>query len=105
MQISIKENSWLARLAAAKLRSPQVAMVLGSTIHLYGTRSVDFLKDQAWVCHELKHVQQFRQFGFTGFLLRYLLESVRKGYHNNRFECEARKAEQDRSLLQLFTIR
>ncbi len=105
MQISIREDSWLAKIAAAKLRSPQVAMVWGSTIHLYGTKTADFLNDKAWVCHELKHVQQFRQYGFAGFLLRYLVESARKGYRNNRFEREARAAEQDRGLLQLFTIR
>ena len=66
MQIRIRENSWLAKIAAAKLRSPQVAMVLGSTIHLYGTKTADFLNDKAWVCHELKHVQQIRSGKDTG---------------------------------------
>jgi hypothetical protein len=38
--------------------------------------------------HELRHVQQF-QAGVT-FPVRYLWESVRRGYHANRFEVDAR---------------
>ena len=89
----IKENSWLARIAAKKLKADSVAMVLGKTIHLHNSSKEDFLKNKKWVRHELCHVQQFQQYGFIGFIVRYLIESVRHGYYNNRFEVEAREAE------------
>ena len=91
---SLKENSWLAGIAAKKLRAASVAMVLGNTIHLYNTSQEEFLKNEKWVRHELCHIRQFKQHGYIGFIAKYLLESVRKGYYNNKFEVEARAAEQ-----------
>ena len=99
MQIHIRENSWVAKMAAAKLRSAKVAIVFGKTIHLYNTSRQEFLNDKKWVCHELKHVQQYQQHGFVGFLGKYLIESIRKGYYNNRFENEARQNETNMELL------
>lgn len=92
-KVSIKENSWLAKIAAKKLRSTSVAMVLGTSIHLYGISRGGFLQDDKWVKHELCHVRQFRRYGKLVFLVKYLWESIRKGYYNNRFEVEARAAE------------
>ena len=99
MIISIRENSFFARLAARKLQASQVAMVLGRTIHLYGCSRQDFLSDRSWVCHELKHIQQFQRYGRIRFVLLYLLETIRHGYYNNKFEIEAREAAGDSSLL------
>jgi hypothetical protein len=39
----IKENSLLAKFAAMKLQTKSVAMVLGKTIHLYGSTKENFL--------------------------------------------------------------
>ncbi len=89
----IKENSWLAKIAAKKLRSNAVAMVLGKTIHLHNTSKEAFLQDTRWLKHELCHIRQFKQHGYTGFLILYLWESIRRGYYNNKFEVAARKAE------------
>jgi hypothetical protein len=91
--IRIKENSWLAKLAAKKLKEKRVAIVLGNTIHLRNTTQQEFLQDKKWVKHELCHVQQFKQYGYIGFLVKYLWESIRTGYQNNKFEIEARNAE------------
>lgn len=91
---TIKENSWLAKIASLKLGTKSVAMVLGKTIHLHNTTSESFLKDEKWVKHELCHIRQFKQHGYVGFISKYLWESIRKGYYNNRFEVEARKAEE-----------
>ncbi len=93
--IHIKENSWLARLAAYKLRSRSVALVIGKTIHLHGTNRKSFLANAAWVKHELKHVEQYQQLGKLRFLIAYILEWFRHGYHKNKFEVEARAAEKD----------
>lgn len=93
MDLRIKENSWLARIAVWKLNTHSVAMVLGSTIYLYNVTKEEFLADEEWVRHECCHIRQFKRYGFLGFLLRYLWESIRHGYYNNRFEVEARNAE------------
>ena len=90
----IKENSWLAKLAAKKLKSKSVAMVLGKTIHLHNTTKTEFLQDEKWLKHELCHINQFKQHGYILFIVKYLLESMRNGYYNNRFEVEARQAEE-----------
>lgn len=93
MKYSIKEKSVLAYLASLKLKQAGMAVVWGSTIHLHGVSKAEFLSDKAWLRHELQHVRQFRQYGMLRFLCLYLLESLRKGYRNNRFEIEARNAE------------
>ena len=89
----VKENSWLAGIAAWKLDSNAVAMVLGKTIHLHNISKAQFLQNKRLIKHELCHVQQYQQYGFTWFLAQYFWESIRKGYYNNKFEVEARKAE------------
>ena len=89
----IKENSWQARLAAKKMKANSVAMVLGNTIHLWGTTKENFLADERWVKHELCHIKQFAKNGYLLFVVKYLWESLKVGYYNNKFEVEAREAE------------
>ena len=93
--VRVKENSWLARLAAAKLKSKSVALVVGSTIYLHGVTREKFLQNPTWVRHELKHVEQYQRLGKINFLASYIAEWMRHGYHNNKFEIEAREAETD----------
>ena len=69
-------------------------MVLGKTIHLHNTTKANFLKDERWLKHELCHIKQFREHSYFLFVVKYLWESLRKGYYNNRFEVEARNAEE-----------
>ena len=90
---SIKENSWIAKLAALKLKTKRVAIVIGRTLHLHNTSKQEFLNDERWVKHELCHVRQFQQNGFVAFVTKYLWESIKKGYYNNKYEVEAREAE------------
>jgi len=70
-----------------------MAIVWGHTIHLCHTPKHEFLSDEKWVKHELCHIKQFKQYGFFSFLWYYLIESIRHGYYNNKFEIEARAAE------------
>ncbi|MGG9964719.1 DUF4157 domain-containing protein [Ferruginibacter sp. SUN106] len=93
INFKIKENSWLAYIAAKKLGADSVAFVLGKTIHLHNTTKEDFLNNPTWVKHELCHVQQFKQHGFFMFVIKYLYESIKVGYYNNKYEVEARQAE------------
>jgi Domain of unknown function (DUF4157) len=94
MVIRIKERSLLARIAAWWLGVKVVALTWGETIHLHGADTRALLQDKSWLRHELKHVEQFRRYGFLKFLILYVWETLRKGYHQNRFELEARAAEQ-----------
>ena len=93
MNLNIRENSWIAKLAAKKLQSKNVAIVIGSTIHLYNVTRQQFLQDEKWVKHEICHLQQFKKHGKFIFIIKYLWESMRHGYYNNKYEIEARKAE------------
>ncbi|WP_181305194.1 hypothetical protein [Rufibacter sp. XAAS-G3-1] len=90
--LKIVENSLFARIARWKLKSSNVAMVLGKTIHLSGVSKEKFLRDTPWVAHELCHVRQFKEHGYLKFLWLYLVESLHVGYYNNKFEVEARMA-------------
>ena len=99
MKVRIKENSWVAKLAAKKMKAESVAIVFGNTIHLYNTSRVAFLQNSEWLCHELKHVQQYQQHGFAGFISKYLFDWMKNGYYNNRFEKEARESEKNVSLI------
>ena len=93
MDLNIKENSWIAKLAAKKLQSENAAIVIGSTIHLYNVSRQKFLQNEKWVRHEICHLQQFKKHGRFIFIIKYLWESIRHGYYNNKYEIEARKAE------------
>jgi hypothetical protein len=85
-------NSPLARIARLVLgRAPRVAMVLGQTVHLSGASRADFLADPEWVAHEEVHLRQVRDLGTLRFLYKYLVESARVGYYQNKYEVEARE--------------
>lgn len=89
----IRENSFIAKIAAKKLRVKSVAIVTGNTINLYNKSKEDFLQDIKWLLHELCHVQQYKKHGYIPFILKYLLSSLHSGYYNNKYEVEARNAE------------
>ena len=89
----IKENSWVAWLAAKKLRASSVAIVVGKTIHLHNSSKENFLKNERWLKHELCHIRQFKQHRYLPFIAKYVWESLLHGYHNNKYEKEAREAE------------
>ncbi len=99
IKFKIKERSWIARLAAIKLKAGSVAIVIGKTIHLHNASAMELMQNKRWLCHELKHVEQFRQHGFVPFIVKYLWESTLHGYRANKYEQEARDAENDQQLL------
>jgi hypothetical protein len=104
VQVSIRESSWLARLAARKLGYSYVAMVFRRTIHLHNATKEEFLRRRSWVLHELKHVEQYDRLGTLGFLVQYFIDYARNGYWNNKFEVEAREAEGESALLQRYDL-
>lgn len=99
MKVKLKEQSWVAKLAAKKMKAGALAIVFGRTVHLWNISRKEFLHDRRLMVHEIEHVRQYRRHGFFPFLFLYLVDWVRKGYYHNRFEIEARAAEQELSRL------
>jgi Domain of unknown function (DUF4157) len=95
VKYQVKENSFWAKLAAKRLNSEKMAMVLGGTIHLHNTSTAELQHNRRWLRHELAHVRQSRKYGYLRFLLLYSIESIKNGYQQNKFEVEARNAETD----------
>lgn len=91
--VRIKENSWIAKIAAKKIQTNNVAIVIGKTIYLHNSTTNDLLQNKKWLKHEMCHVKQFQQHGFFSFIIKYLWESLKKGYYKNKYEVEAREAE------------
>ncbi len=89
----VRENSWIAKIAAWKLNATGVAIVFGNTIYLHNTTREELCRNRRWLKHELCHIRQYREHGLFTFIAKYLVESLRHGYYNNKFEVEARKAE------------
>lgn len=104
MTYYIKENSFVARMAAWKLQSPTVAIVIGRTVHLHNASKEEFLTNIRWLRHELVHIKQFHRYGFIQFIGKYLLESIKNGYVNNKYEVEARQGEHDETLCHEFPV-
>lgn len=95
MKYFIREKSFVAFLAANILQANPVAIVFGKTIYLHNASKAAFLDNKPWLQHELKHIQQYKRLGFANFLAAYLIETIKHGYYNNKFEIEARAAEND----------
>lgn len=95
----IREDSGLARLAARRMGTANMAVTVGRTIYLYHATRAEFLGNPRWVNHEICHLLQFRRYGFFGFLWRYGWETMQQGYRGNKYEKEALAAENDGSLL------
>lgn len=101
-EIKIRTNSWLARLAAAKLGVHSCALTYGRCIYLHNASIQELKQDVAWYRHELAHIKQFQQNGILLFTLKYLWYSIRYGYSKNPFEIEARQAETDERIVYSF---
>jgi hypothetical protein len=65
-------------------RATVAAITLGRTIFV----APDTRLDPELLLHELRHVQQFAE--RKTFPLRYIWESLRRGYWSNRYEVDAR---------------
>lgn len=89
----IKEDSMIARIAALKLGANSVAIVVGKTIHLHNAGRAEFINNTRWLRHEVAHIKQFRRYGYLNFIVKYLWESAKNGYYNNKYEVEARAEE------------
>jgi hypothetical protein len=93
-QVRVIEHSLFVRL-----HGRAIATTRRRRIYLRGS-AADFFQDPSLMLHEYCHVlKQWEPRTLT--LWRYLVESLRRGYWNNRFEIEAREfAEANRRRLQ-----
>jgi hypothetical protein len=99
LEVRIKENSKRAAMSAFNLKARKLAMVWGDTILLFNTTKEEFLQDERWVLHELRHILQSRKMGKFKFLSRYIWLGIIHGYHNHPYEVDARMHEDDKELL------
>lgn len=80
-----RRGGLLPRIAGWCLgQSTVAAITLWNTVFL----SRDVRLDAELLLHELRHVHQFG--ASPSFPARYVWESLRRGYHANRFEADAR---------------
>ena len=74
------------RIGGWALGASHVAgITLGGTIFVHETA----LLDEGLLLHELRHVHQFRE--KKSFPVRYLWQTVRRGYRANPYEVDARR--------------
>lgn len=84
--IRVRRGGLLPRLGGWCLGQKTVAgITVGRTVWL--ARRV--VPSAELLLHELRHVHQFES--VPAFVLRYVWETLRRGYHHNRFEVEARQ--------------
>ncbi|CAN5245069.1 hypothetical protein BH11BAC6_BH11BAC6_00990 [soil metagenome] len=94
----------LARIGAFIRREKKIAIVTGNVIHLWNTGQEEFLQNKKWLRHELVHVLQYREYGYTKFITLYIWEFIKKGYHKNKFEKEATLYENEPSLSEYLQV-
>lgn len=77
--------------ALMRLTPGAIMMTVGNTIYVRDESMIDWssARDQAVLAHELRHVEQYQEYGMIGFLLRYTLDWLRNGYRGVRFEIDA----------------
>jgi hypothetical protein len=85
MELRYRRGGFPLRLGGWFLGQATVAAItLGKTIFLAPRTRLD----PELLLHEYRHVQQFSE--SKSFPLHYIWESLRRGYHSNRFEADAR---------------
>lgn len=102
--VLIKENALIARVAALVMKSKNAAIVFGKTIYLHNASATQLMANKKWLRHELRHIEQYMQYGFARFISTYLFESIKRGYYNNKLEADARQAENNEDILTRFSL-
>lgn len=68
------------------------AMTISSTTTIYSESKEYVDASPMWKLHENTHKEQFKKEGWFKFVIKYLWYQITKGYTNNPYEVEARKA-------------
>jgi hypothetical protein len=104
VNVFIKEKSWIAKIAATKLRSDRCAIVFFNTIYLHCISKEEIINNTQLLQHEVMHIKQWKREGAFIFLFKYIKFTFQFGYYNNPLEIEARKAELDVNILKEILI-
>ncbi|MBV9774080.1 MAG: DUF4157 domain-containing protein [Gemmatimonadetes bacterium] len=88
-RVTLREGRLIPAIGGVlgRMKGPAAAVTLGRTIIVHPEVSLS----RDLLVHELTHVRQWESDRL--FPVRYTLESIRRGYWNNRYELEARDAE------------
>lgn len=89
--IRLRRGGLLVRIAGWPLGLPTAS---GITIRRTVFLAPHVAPDAEILLHELRHAQQFE--ADFAFPLRYLMESLRRGYANNRYELDANRFVRER---------
>jgi hypothetical protein len=85
-EVRVRLGGFPLRIGGWVLGQPHVAgFTLGRTIFVHP----DAALEPSLLLHELRHVHQFR--AEKSFPVRYLWQSIRRGYLNNPYEVDARR--------------
>jgi hypothetical protein len=90
--VRLKTDTLVSKIAFRLIRSfknKAVASTIGKTIHLHKITPEAFVENRAFLRHELQHAIQYQTIRF--FALKYIWETLRKGYFQNKYEVEARE--------------
>ncbi len=83
--LSLRRGGLLPRVAGWMLGEPSVAAITLWRTIFFGLRT---RIEAPILLHELRHAEQFLE--RRTFPVRYIWESLRRGYHQNRYEVDAR---------------
>jgi hypothetical protein len=83
--LSLRRGGLPTRVAGWFLGQSSVAAITLRRTIFFGPRT---RLDAPLLLHELRHAEQFRERG--SFPVHYIWESLRRGYHQNRYEVDAR---------------
>ncbi len=83
--LSLRRGGLPTRVAGWFLGQSSVAAITLRRTIFFGLRT---RLDAPLLLHELRHAEQFRERG--SFPVHYIWESLRRGYHQNRYEVDAR---------------
>lgn len=85
-RLRVRRGGLVPRLGGWALAQRTVAGITVGRLVVLGTAAPATAE---LLLHELAHARQFE--ALRGFPLRYWWETIRRGYHQNRFEVEARE--------------
>lgn len=92
--VRLKTDTLVSKIASTIMRPAKgraLATAIGKTIHLHNITPEDFINNKTFLRHELQHIIQAQT--TKGFRAKYVIETIRRGYYNNRYEVEARAME------------
>ena len=90
IKIKIKVNTPISRMVFKSMKGKPgeaTATTFRRSIHLQGRTAEEFVLNDTFLRHELQHAIQHQ--GIKVFSLKYVIETIKKGYSKNKYEVDA----------------